>query len=271
MKAVNLIPKESRSNRAIKTGKLGLSHGVVGVLLIAVAFVAVYVLENNTISDRQAKLTTLHAEVNQEQALAASLTQYTSFEQQAQQRVGTVRTIIASRFDWQNTLTDLSRVVPSGTHLTSLTGTIVPSASAGGAGGGSGGGLRAAINAPAFELVGCTGSQDDVANLMSRLRLINGVTRVTLNTSNRTFLNGALLGLKTASASTGTTGSTGLVGIASCGASPTAFDLVVFFIPIPNAGPTGIAADGATGATGVAGAPTTGQPANNTSSTGGSQ
>ena len=51
------------------------------------------------------------------------------------------------------------------------------------AGGGSG--VRGAIAAPAMELVGCTKSQRQVATLLSRLRSVDGVTRVTLSKSVR--------------------------------------------------------------------------------------
>ncbi len=57
----------------------------------------------------------------------------------------------------------------------------MPGASAGG--GGAGSSLRADITAPAFELTGCTVNQDDVARLMSRLRLVNRVTRVSFSNS----------------------------------------------------------------------------------------
>ena len=242
MKSVNLIPKESRSTRAIKTGTLGPGHAVLAVLVIAVAFVSMYVLAKNTISDRQAKLTALNAEVSRAQALASNLQQYTAFEQQAQQRTDTVRTIIASRFHWDTALNELSRVIPPGTALQSLLGTVVPGAQvSGGAGGSQTSSLRTAIAVPAFQLSGCTGSQDEVAQLMSRLRLINGVTRVTLADSQ-----------KQAQASGSSAGGATSTGV--CNAKSPTFDLVVFFTAIPNAGTQGIvSAVGTTGPAGIAG------------------
>lgn len=73
--------------------------------------------------------------------------------------------------------------------------------------------MRGDIDAPAFELKGCTASQDDVAQLMSRLRLIDGVTRVTLEDSTET---------------PSTTGST---VPAQGGCTGPTFDMVVFFAP----------------------------------------
>jgi hypothetical protein len=101
-------------------------------------------------------------------------------------------------------------------------------------GGGSGGGgptgnVRADLSAPAFELKGCTSSQDDVARLMSRLRLINDVSRVTLEDS-----------AKQASGQSGTSVGTSTTG--GCKAGSPTFDMVVFFQPLS----TGVGTVGAT-------------------------
>jgi hypothetical protein len=62
-----------------------------------------------------------------------------------------------------------------------VTGTVAPGVSlAGGAGG-----LRSALPLPALELSGCTVSQDAVARMMSRLRQVDGVQRVSLASSEK--------------------------------------------------------------------------------------
>ena len=182
MRAVNLIPAESRRGGVSPSiGKLGPGHAVLGILLIALVFVTLYVVTSNTISDRTAHLASVKQQVAQIQAEAAQLTSYEQFEKLAQERATTVRQIAATRFDWHAALSDLSKVVPANTSLQSLSATV--SAGTGASGGAAGGSVRGDINAPAFQLKGCTGSQDEVAQLMSRLRLINGVTRVTLEDS----------------------------------------------------------------------------------------
>jgi Tfp pilus assembly protein PilN len=224
---------------------------LLGLLTAAVALVTVYVLTNNSITSRTAALKSLNAQVTQEQAAVARLGVFTKFSQLAQTRVGTVRSIAAARFDWHAALSDLSKVVPADTTLQSLVGTVVPGASSGGTASAGTGGLRGAITAPAFELTGCTRSQDDVARLISKLRLINGVTRVSFNNSQAT---------NTASA-------TGPSGTAQgCGANAPTFSLVVFFQPVANAGPSGVTSVGAATSTGTA---TTGT--STPSSTGASQ
>jgi Tfp pilus assembly protein PilN len=230
MRAVNLIPADSRGrgrNRGPATGMQLPVYVLLGLLTAAVALVTVYVLTNNSISSRTATLNSLNAQVSQEQAAVARLGVFTKFSQLAQTRIGTVRSIAAARFDWHAALTDLSKVVPANTTLQSLVGTVVPGASSGGAAGGGTGQLRSAVTAPAFELTGCTRSQDDVARLISQLRLINGVTRVTFSNSQVS---------NTSSAPAGPNGSP-----QGCGANAPTFDLVVFFQPVPNAGPSGVA------------------------------
>jgi Tfp pilus assembly protein PilN len=242
VKAVNLIPKDARRGRGPAAG-FGVSpaYAVLGLLAVVLVFVLVYVLTSNTISDRKQQLANVQAQLTAQEAVAARLAKYVQFESLAQTRVQTVREITAARFDWYRALTDLSKVVPADTSLQSLTGTVAPGASAGGtAGGGSASGLRGDISVPAFELVGCTKTQDDVARLMSRLRVINGVTRVTLGNSQKPGTNGA--SVASASASGG------------CGANAPSFDLIVFFGPLPGAGPTGVSSVSAP-ATGAAASP----------------
>ncbi len=184
----------------------------------------------------------------------ARLGEFTKFAQLAQTRISTVHSIAAARFDWHTALSDLSKVVPANTTLQSVVGTIVPGANSGGSGSGSTGSLRGDITAPAFELSGCTHSQTDVAKLMSQLRLINGVTRVTINDSQMS---------NTATTSSATGSAQG------CGANAPNFDLVVFFSPVANAGPAGVTsviAASTTGAT-TTGATATGAAATSTGGT----
>ncbi len=229
MKAVNLIPGDARPNSGVKvSGGLGPGYAVIGLLGVAVLLVSVYVLTSNTISDRQSKLATLQTQVSQEQAQASRLANFASFLKLTQARIETVSQIASSRFDWHAALADLSKVIPANTSLQSLTGTVAPGAAVSGAGASAGASaLRGAIAAPAFEMQGCTKTQDDVARLMSRLRLVNGVQRVTLASS-----------LKQDGGQTAAAVSSGSGAAVGCGANAPTFDLVVFFTPLPGASVT---------------------------------
>jgi len=196
---------------------------LLGVLAAAVALVTLYVLTNNSITSRKADLASLKTQVAQEQAAANRLGEFSKFSSLAQTRIGTVNSIASARFDWHTALVNLSKVVPADTTLQSIVGTVVPGASSGGAGTTSS--LRSDIVAPAFDLTGCTANQDDVARLMSQLRLINGVTRVA-------FTNSQVSG----ASSSGSAGSPG------CAANAPVFSLTVFFSPVTNAGPNGVTA-----------------------------
>ncbi len=232
MKAVNLIPTDApRGGAGSSRAPHGPGYVVLGVLSVALAFVTVYVLASNTISERTAKVAQLQAAITQEQAQVTRLNQYAQFARLAQTRAETVREIAATRFDWHGALSDLAKVVPANTSLQSLNASVAPGAGAGG-GGGSGvaGGLRGAIAAPAFELTGCTSTQDDVARLLSRLRLINGVTRVTLGASQKADSAQPGVGVSSSAGSSAGTG---------CSANAPTFDLVVFFKPLPGAGASG--------------------------------
>jgi Tfp pilus assembly protein PilN len=238
VKAVNLIPGDSRS-RSTRSSRIPFGPTQVFLVLLAVAvgLVTVYVLTSNTIKERQVKVAQLQQEVSQQQAVATRLTNYANFVKLAQKRIQTVRQIASTRFDWYSALRDLSRVVPADTSLQSLTASVAPGDTAGSSATPGSTSVRGDIAAPAFEIRGCTKTQDDVARLMSRLRLINGVTRVTLEDSQKQAATQG--GASVSSASTGSaTGSQG------CGGNTPSFDLVVFFTPLPGEAAAAAAAAG---------------------------
>jgi Tfp pilus assembly protein PilN len=223
MRAVNLIPRDARRG-GFSASQLGVSHFIVALMVVALGFVTVYVLSSNTVASRKSQLADLKQQVTRMQAEVARLQSYAQFEKLAQERAQTVREIASSRFDWHGALSDLSKVVPANTSLQSLVATVAPGTTSGGSSAGSSGGVvRGALDAPAFELRGCTGTQDQVAQLMSRLRLVNGVTRVTLEDSAKPAA------AQSASSVSTTTSGTG------CPANGPSFDMVVFFQPVPGA------------------------------------
>lgn len=185
MKAINLLPPDLRGAPKVAAPKAAATPGepggigafvVLGALAACVAALAAYVLQTNTVKDRQAQLevVTAHAEATRQRV--DQLKPYADFQAMAETRIQTVKDLASSRFDWEQALRDISRAVPAAVTLSELKGTI-----SGQAGGGSS--LRSAIAAPAIELKGCTTGQQDVATLLARLRNVDGVTRVSLNKS----------------------------------------------------------------------------------------
>jgi Tfp pilus assembly protein PilN len=233
MKAVNLLPSEQRGSAkttaaAAPSAPGGSAFGayvVLGVLAFAVAAFAMYTLAGNVIKDRESELARVTQEAQATQAKAAALQSYADFKTLATQRVATVKGLAGARFDWERTLGDLSRAVPSDVHLTSLDGSVGTQVS------GSGSGLRSAVQAPSLELQGCSKSQTSVAGMMSRLRNVRGVTRVTLSKSDK---DGST------PTSVGSAGDNGTPAQLCPKGAPPAFDVLVFFeraAVSPNAAP----------------------------------
>jgi hypothetical protein len=172
----------------------------------------------------------------------------------AETRIQTVKDLAASRFDWEQALRDISRAIPKDVTLTSLDGSISSSA-----GGGAGSSVRGEIDAPAVTLQGCTTGQTQVAALLSRLRAVDGVTRVTLTKS-----------AKPDEQATATpAGGDPATQNGGCGAGrPPAFELVMFFerSTVPGSVQDITVQKGGAGATATAAStstttPTTAQPA----------
>jgi Tfp pilus assembly protein PilN len=215
MRAVNLLTPElrtaqkgsgpSRPSVMETSGGLG-AFVVLGVLALCVAAVAGSVLATNVVKDRKATLAEVSVKNDATVKRAAELKPYADFQTLAQARASTVQALASARFDWEQSLRDLSRALPSNVYISSLKGSL-----GGGASGGSG--IRTAISSPALELSGCTRSQPAVATLMSRLRNVQGVTRVSLSKSEKS------------AAVTGGGAATGPCG----NKSVPSFEVVVFF------------------------------------------
>jgi Tfp pilus assembly protein PilN len=238
MKAVNLIPGDSPSAGSVRVPKLAVpTYALLGALAFALVITVFYVSASNSVADRQAQVTSLKTEVAQAQQEASRLAAYGQFTTLEQQRVQSVRGIAETRFDWNSALGELAAVIPANTSLQTLSGSVVPGASAGGTGGS--GGLRAAQTGPAVEVQGCTSNQDDVARLISRLRTMDDVTRVALSSSAKASVSGGAAPSQP-SGSGATTG---------CASSAPTFDLIVFYKPIAGAGAQGATSLGSTSAT----------------------
>jgi Tfp pilus assembly protein PilN len=184
MRPVNLIPPEQRRGEHAQARTGPLVYIVVGALALVLAGVTMLVLTDNQIADSKAEVATLKREDAAAAAQAKRLFAYSQFRTLAEQRVATVRSLADSRFDWERVMRELALVLPSNVWLTSLNATATSSASAGGSeGGGSASGLRGAIAGPALELSGCATGQEAVAEFVTVLEDIDGVTRVGIETS----------------------------------------------------------------------------------------
>jgi hypothetical protein len=255
MRAVNLIPQDQRGGATRGAGRSqGGAYAVLGVIAGFALLALVYGVAAHQVSSRKAKLVGVEAQAQQAQATAAQLAPYTSFQSLREQRVSAVNQLVNSRFDWAHAFHEFGRVLPPEVSITSIAGTIASaSASASAAGAGSStpngttgpsgpGGVQTAGGAsgragsvasatppgsvPSFTLAGCAVNQSSVALTLERLRLMDGVSTVSLQSSTKTVATGA-------SASGG----------GACPASYPVFNAQITFDALPASSiPTGSAA-----------------------------
>jgi Tfp pilus assembly protein PilN len=179
MRAVNLMPRDGHGRPGSSPFHSGSAvYALLAGLVALVALVAVWATANKQIGDRETKLQRVSAEVSAAERRAGDAAPYVAFAKLANDRVQTVSTLSATRFDWAHAMHEVSRVLPADVWLTSLDGTS-------GATGAAPTTTASAAPAPTFEFVGCTGTQTKVARLMARLRAVDGVRDVDLKTSEK--------------------------------------------------------------------------------------
>jgi hypothetical protein len=228
MRAVNLIPADQRGGASVGAGRSGGAAYAVIALVAGLALMALlYGLAHHQISSRKAQASALTARAQSEQAAAARLAPYTNFIALRQERTQAVETLVNSRFDWAHVFHEFGRVFPADASISSLSGTIgSPTAAAGAPAAASptaaaGSATVASVTPPGsipiFTVAGCATSQAVVAQTLTRLRLMDGVSNVTLQSSTKTSGSGS-----------------GNAAGGCPGADPV-FSMTVTFQPLPSA------------------------------------
>jgi hypothetical protein len=200
MRAVNLIPGDRRDGSPVGAGRSeGGAYAVLAVL-VAIALLAVlYGKASRDVSSNKSKAATLTAEAQSAQAQASALAPYTTFVSLREQRSQAVASLVDQRFDWAHAFHEFGRVLTGQTSISSLDGSIAagvaaPAASTAPPAATTGTTATAASSVssatpsgsvPTFQLAGCATSQRTVAQMLQRLRLIDGVAEVTLQNSTR--------------------------------------------------------------------------------------
>jgi Tfp pilus assembly protein PilN len=188
VRPVNLIPPEERRGEKTPLRAGPLSYVVVGVLAIALAAVTAIVLMGNTISDREAEVSSLKSEVAAAKAQAKRLSAFTDFAAMQDARQETVTSLATSRFDWERVLREISLVIPDDVWLTNFTATASGSASEGAsssATSSSSSDVAMGITGPTLDIQGCAAGHEAVAKFLAALREVDGVTRVSVLSSER--------------------------------------------------------------------------------------
>ncbi len=220
MRAVNLIPGERRRRGGRLIGRSGGGALIVlGLLVGLVALAVMYGSAHRQISSQEGETARLDAQTSAVQARTGRLTPYTSFVATAEERMKTVSQLVESRFDWSHALHELGRVLPAGTALDSLHGSVgSEQATSSSSAGASATSSTPPGTVPVFTLTGCAISQSEVAQTLQRLRLMNGVSEVQLQSS-------------TSSSSGGSSSAAG----GGCPSADPSFSVVVSFAALPAA------------------------------------
>jgi hypothetical protein len=233
MRAVNLIPSDQRSGARVGAGRSeGGAYAVLALLVIVAGLALLYGKASRTVSSDKTKAATLKVEASRAQEQANVLAPYTTFVALREQREQAVATLVDQRFDWAHAIHEFGRVLSKDVSISQLDGTIGATTGAGAASATPAPAAASATPAsaasssvssatpagsvPTFAIGGCATSQHAVADTIQRLRLIDGVSEVTLQSSTR-------------APSTGSASASG-----SCGGGPV-FQMSVTFQPLPSA------------------------------------
>jgi Tfp pilus assembly protein PilN len=214
MRAVNLIPSDQRAGASVGAGRSeGAAYGVLALLVAVAALALLYGKAHRDVESNKDKAASVNAQAQRAQAEASQLAPYTSFVALRTQREQAVAGLVDSRFDWAHAFHEFGRVLTGQTQITSLSGSITAAATttatpAAAAPAATSTAATAATSAstsatpatsattaatsatpagsvPTFTITGCATSQPAVATMLERLRLIDGVATVTLESSTK--------------------------------------------------------------------------------------
>ena len=256
MRAVNLIPAEQRGGAAVGAGRSeGGAYAVLALCGGLALMALLYGMARHQVSSRRSQAASITAQATQAQSAVERLAPYTSFIALREQRTQAVNELVNSRFDWAHVFHEFGRVLPVEISISSLSGTIAgttaaaapqaaaaPSAAASSASAASASAASTSVTSatppgsvPTFTLTGCATSQPAVAVMLERLRLMDGVNAVTLQSSTR------------ASSGASSGGSSG-----GCPSRDPAFTAEVTFDALPTAAATVAATKTVAASSGVA-------------------
>ena len=185
MRAVNLIPSDQRRGAG---GLAGRSGGVVyvltGGLAVLVALGVVYALAVHSVASRKTQLASVTRQVAVVTAESQALQPYVQVAGVTTEKVHEVTSLAESRFNWPSAMQQLALALPGDVTFTSFTATTSagtptstttssPTTPATGSAASSGTGAS-------FSLIGCASTQREVAEVLTNLFQVPGVSDVRL-------------------------------------------------------------------------------------------
>jgi len=178
MKRIDLLPPEQRVKASRERGLL---WAILILVAIVVALGMVYMWQNSQVSDKQAELDAITAQLAVEQQKAADLAPYAQIQTTRTAMTATAQGIYYSRVPWSTILQEISLVIPENVRLQSLSGTVPATMLPGPAVPATAGAVAAATTDITF--AGTTYTHKDVAEFMTRLGLIPQLSNVQLASS----------------------------------------------------------------------------------------
>ena len=173
MRAVNLIPADQRRGAG---GIAGRSGGIVYVLPAGLAVLVllgvVYALAVHKVAEKKSQLAAVTQQVSSVTAEAQTLAPYVQFAGVSTVEVSQVKTLASSRFDWPNAMRQLALALPPDVTFTGF------NASAN-----SGPADANGVSQTVFNLIGCASTQGEIANVLTNLASVPGVTAVSLTST----------------------------------------------------------------------------------------
>ncbi|HWX74886.1 MAG TPA: hypothetical protein VNZ05_06245, partial [Solirubrobacteraceae bacterium] len=197
-----------------------------------------YGIAHRQVSHRRGQLSSLNARAQQAQAAAGALAPFTNFIALREERERDVAQLVDSRFDWAHAFHELGRVLPRTASISSIDGSVGSASATGSSASSSSASASNASSSstsspakapgagtsstppgsvPTLSLSGCATSQAQVALTLTRLRLIDGVSEVTLQSSTKSTTGGAASG-----------------AIGQCPPNGPAFSALLTFDPLPS-------------------------------------
>jgi Tfp pilus assembly protein PilN len=233
VRAVNLIPVDQRSDSGPAAGR---SEGAVFFVLALLGGLAVmallYGMAHRSLASKHGEAAAITAQAQAAEAQVQQLAPYTSFIAMDQQREQALSQLVDARFDWAHTIHELGRVLPSTVALNTITGVsgTGQNGSSSSAGSAAGAGGVASATPPGttstVTLAGCATSQAEVAYTLERLRLMDGVANVALQSSTKSGSGGG--------------------SSSGCLSTDPAFSIELTYAPLPTGSPTATSAPAAT-------------------------
>ena len=186
MKPVNLLPSGYRPRvQGEGSGNASMLLGALGLLLVLMLG---YVFVSNRAASQHSKAAALNQEAQLSEARLTALKPYQQFADLKRTRETSVTELAQSRFDWERTIRELSRLLPAHVFLSTLDASTTPEDNTSGTASTAD---SSTSTGPSMKLMGCAPNQPAVAATLVRLRALYSAADVTLDDSTKGGESGA--------------------------------------------------------------------------------